>query len=456
MAETLKRTIGVGTAWMSVSTIILKIVGLATIFIMLRKLNVYEYGLAELVLSVIGIFSLFSLPGLGQMIIADMGIAKGKGDLRAMKELFVNYFYIQLSLGIVAWAIVFFGSNIIAHYFSEHAGGLFKIVSFAFLISPFRTLFVTAFSVELKFFHRSLYSVLEEVFKLVIIWVLLYLVGLRVGAVIWAVVLSQFFVMIPMAGTLLRTTRYFRSVTLTNRKAPWTLLYDHGKWGVFASYFNSLGQHVRTWIIKVMLGTEAVGIFAVAAGLLAHTNSLFSVATTLSPILPQYVSDKKRFFLLITKGIKYQLALSIGMIFLGLTLVPIFVSILFPQYIDSLILYKILLVTLIPSSFATIYTSVFYALRAQKNYFVALFVRNISIAFLLPTGIYFFGIMGVVFEVIITLVLFTITRYFSLKKLMGYKIEWKNFFSYDDADKLIVKGIKFRFSLLIKKIYASN
>ncbi|MEX0931919.1 MAG: oligosaccharide flippase family protein [Candidatus Paceibacterota bacterium] len=445
MAETLKRTIGVGTAWTSGSTLVLKVVGLATIFIMLRKLNVYEYGLAELVLSILGIMSIFSIPGLSPIVIADMGIAKAKRDLRAMKELFVNFFLLQISLGFVAWAIVFFGSDIIAHYFSEHAGGLFKIVSFAFLISPFRSLFMVAFSVELKFFHRSLYSVLEEIFKLVVIWVLLYLVGLRVSAVIWSVVLSQFLVMIPMALSLLKCTRYFRSVTLVNKKAPWSLFYDHGKWGIFATYFNSLGQNIRLWIIKVMLGTEAVGIFAVANGLLQHTVSLVNLSSVLGPILPQHVNDKERFARIATKAIKYQVfAFVCTAIVAYFIFVPI-VAWMFPNYLESLPLFRAMLPVVISLGFATVFTPMFAALQAQKSLFWAISVKTVMILLLLPVSLFYFGIMGVAYEFFLTTMIFVFERYRALKRVLpGFSIRIRRFFEFDTEDAVILDRIKIK------------
>lgn len=442
MGPSLKRTIGVGTAWMSASTVVLKVIGLATIFLMLRKLSVAEYGLAELVLSVTGILSLFTLPGLNQLIIADMGIAKEKRDLRGMKELFVNSFYLQMILGGIAWALVFFGSNIIAGLYNEHIGGLFKIVSFVFLISPLRSLFFIAFSVELKFFYRSLYSTIEEALKLVLIVMLLYVFNLRVDAIVWAFVLSQFLAMIPMIPSLIRVTKYFTHVLLLDKKAPWTLLLNHGKWGIFATYFNGLGQYIRTWIIKVFLGTEAVGIFAVAVGLIQHTVSLVNLSGVLSPILPQYVHDKEHFKRISIKAIKYQILIfAVTGVIAYFTFVPA-VYWLFPNYRDALPLFVTMLPVLIPIGFAAVFTPMFGALQAQKSLSLAILVKTLSIICVLPLAILSCGFLGIAYEYIITTVIFVIERYRSLKKIVpNFSLSFRKFFTFEEEDRVIVRTL---------------
>ncbi len=102
--QTLTRTIGEGVGWLSFSTLLLKGMGLVTMFVILNNLTVYQYGVIELVQSILPIMSIFLLPGLSTLIITDMGIEKDRGDLPRLKGIFLAYAKICISLGVLAWA----------------------------------------------------------------------------------------------------------------------------------------------------------------------------------------------------------------------------------------------------------------------------------------------------------------------------------------------------------------
>src|SRR3989344_206314 len=171
------RIIGEGTAFNSFSNVALKFVGLATVFFILRRLSAYEYGLTELTISSLPLLSIFFLPGMGDVVIADMSLERGKGNLSRMKSIFLQFFKLQFLLSIVVWAIVFFGANLIANYYEGPISLLLKIYSFSFLLSPFRSMIIMFFTVNLKFFQQSFYTFLEEVFKLIFLLFFFFILG---------------------------------------------------------------------------------------------------------------------------------------------------------------------------------------------------------------------------------------------------------------------------------------
>ncbi|OHA85678.1 MAG: hypothetical protein A2591_02490 [Candidatus Yonathbacteria bacterium RIFOXYD1_FULL_52_36] len=442
MAKSVLRTIGEGTLWTTGSTIILKVVGLATIFLVLHKLSVYEYGLVQLVLSILPILSIFLLPGVGNVVVADMSVARGRGDLGEVRMIFSNYFRLQMVLGFFAWAIVFFGADLIARYYSEQSSILIKIVSFSFLVSPFRGSIQIALRVYLKFFQQSVYTVVEEVLKLGFLVVFFFVLHISVAGVLFATVFAEALTVAVMSFSFFKVYTTFSKAPIQERKPFWSVLYFHTKWGLFTSYLNSFGQNLRLWIVKFMLGTEAAGLFSVASGLLSHTTSLIPISSILAPIIPQYVEQKERFYRLIVKGVKYQLLSSIAVGIAAFSIFPIIIIFLFPNYAESMSLFQKMVFALIPMSFGSL-TSAFFALKAQKDLFYATLFRTLLMVVILPPFIFLFGLPGVAYELVLTLSLFVLERIRVLRRLLpGIKMDVRSFFFVDDEDRFLLQRIQ--------------
>ncbi len=230
----------------------------------------------------------------------------------------------------------------------------------------------------------------------------------------------------------------------------WHIVRFHGKWGVASNYLNSFSQNMRIWIIKFFLGTEAVGLFSLASGLVSHTSSLIPLGQVMSSIIPQYAQDTNRFYSIITKSIKYQLLAYLLLGVVAFFAFPPIIIWLFPNYASALPLFKGMLLILIPSSFATIFNPVFFTLKAQKSLFFATTLRAIFIAVLAPISIILFHQAGIVVEYITTAFFYSAERYRVLKKLLpGFSLNVKKFFTMDDEDKMVLQRIK---GLIISKI----
>lgn len=448
--KTLTRTIGEGTLWFSISTWLLKPVGLLTTFITLRALSVYEYGLVVLALSLTSLLGVFLLPGLTDVVIADIGVERGQEKRGVMKRIFRDFMALQWVLGVCAWAILFFGADIIAAFYASQISLLVKIVSFMFLLAPIRTAYGILFSVYFKFFIHSTYSFLEEAGKLAFVVLFLFTVGVTPASVILGAILGQvaaLFFLIPHAYTAYKD---FSGAVADKPLSLKRLLAEHGKWSVFSKYVGQFGAKSRFWIIKFMLNTEAVAFASVAESLVGHTASLLPLSRVMRPIIPQYVSDTGRMFLLINKSIKYQLVSFALISIIAFTVFPPLIIWFFPHYQTSLPLFKVMLFSLTFTSVATMFGPVFFALKAQQNLFFAVLLRTIVALVLLPISILAFGTMGIAYEFVITSIVYTFERYRVLKRLLpGFHIRLRDMIQLDEVDRIIVgkvaASIKSRF-----------
>lgn len=441
--QSLTGTVGKGTAWVSSFSFVTKVVGLATTFLILSRLRVYEFGLLKLVLSLIPLLGFIQLPGISSVVVADMGVEKGEGNKVRMKEIFTNYFKLTALLSVLAWAVLFFGAEIASSLYNEAIAFYVRIASFIFLISPVRSAYQTLFAVSFKFFERSFFSFTEEFAKFLLIAGLILFFGASIEGIIFVTVLASLVPLLIFAPSFLRSYSFLRGVKVSSKEPFWYILRKHAKWSVFSSYLSSFGTNIRMWIVQVVIGTEAVGLYALASGLVSHTSALFPLHSVLMPVIPQFLAFKKRFKRIVNKGIKYQV---MGNVLLGLiafTLFPPIISFLFPQYAPAMPLFRIMLLVLIPTAFAGMLTALFFALKGQKNLFKVEIIKTVIMLTLGPAMLLVFGLYGIAYEFVLTVIIFTYLRYREIKKLLpGFSISMRDYLQYDDEDRMVVRRAK--------------
>lgn len=442
MQKSLTRIIGEGTFWTTGGTFFVKIVSLVTIFITLRTLSVYEYGVAELVIAAVGLFSIFQLPGLTSVVVADMGIEKGNGNIGRAKGIFWSYVKLSAVMAFIATAIVFFGAEVISSFYPEHIGGYFRILAFLFPLSVVGAAYGALFTVTFRYLDQSLSTFLQEFFKLVVLSACFFIFGLKIEAVLFGMVGGQLFTFLVQFPAARRAY-----ISLGGgRPQPfsmWQTIYKHGKWSIFSSYLGSLGNTTRTYLVKLFLGTEAVALFAVASGLVGHTSALVPIGNVVTPIIPQYIAHKERLLRIITKAIKYQVTAVVFLVLFASFVFPPIIVWLFPKYEVAMPIYRILAWGLVPAGFVTVFTAIFFAFQAQRDLFFASifkFVNNVIFLSLFAT---LFGLSGVAWASIFVTIIYVFERYRRVQKLVpGYRIRLGDFLSFDELDRVILGKIQ--------------
>jgi len=440
--KTLSRIVGEGTVLSSGSSFITKIIGLVILFLVLSRLSIYEYGLAKLALSLVPLLSFLKLPGMDTVLITDIAREKGLGNLSKAKALFIGYFRLQLILAFVAWFILFFGAEIVDLFYEGQITFLIRIISFSFIFSVFRTIITSFLSTELEFKNQSLFSILEELSKLILLIIIFSKFNFGPAGFVFAIVFASLIPILFFSGYIYK---YYKSIYGSVKKDStniFEIIKLHGKWAIALSYLNEFGKNIRLWIIKFMIGTEAVAIFSVAVGFYSNTTGLFPFNSVLSTVIPRFLNDKKRFFRIIRKSIKYQFAvLSILGVFSFLVFPPV-INIIFPQYIDSVILFKVMLISLLGVSFTSIFTIIFNSLKQQKSLFSSIAIKTIFTIIFAPIFIYFFGIVGVAIEFVLSVFVMAIDRFIIVKKIFPtLKLFSRDFWSFDVEDKIFINKI---------------
>lgn len=437
MQKSITRKVAEGTAYFSSGTILLKLISLATVFVILRQLSLYEYGLFELALTAVSIVGIFQLPGLADSVTADMARLRSNGAPGDAKRIFINFYKVQTALSLVAALILYIGSSIIAKYYKGDISVLLKLLSLSMFILPFRSAVQILLAVELKYLYQSAYAILEELSKLLLIMVFFYRYEMGVEAIPLSMIFSQL-ITICIFFTVARriSVSYGHASPITG---SWRQIFKyHGIWNVGTTYVSNYGQALRVAFVRLFLGTEAVAIYSVAQGLYGHTVSLIPVAKVIAPLIPQYVNDPTLIGRIVTKAVKYQLAMYAVLGAVAAVAFPPLLVIIFPKYTGAMMLYQLMLFSLIPNSAASILSSLYIAYRAQRSLFVATVVKCVFILIMAPLSLYFFGIRGMAIELFVVTALFTGERYRKISNMVPeLRLNLRQMTHVDEYDRMI-------------------
>lgn len=412
------RTIGEGFAWNASAVAVLKIISFGNLFLILSQLTVYEYGLTELTMSIASVFGLFLLPGLTAIVTADLGVERARHNPGAMKSLFLEYITVSMALGVVAWAVLFFGSSLVAHWTgNELIDRFFKIVSFLFLTGPLRTASTMLATVMIRFRDLSLFSVAEESVKGLFLLLFFFVFDRGADGLLMAIVGAQVIVVIMFFPRTLSAFREFSHAPPEESRPLWHILREHRKWGVLATYIGTTGTSVRLFVIKFMLGTEAVGIYSFAVGFLNQLSGLLPLGPVVGPLIPKYIDRPADLLRLLRASLRLQIGVAIFLIVGSIIVVPFVVTTWFTHYTSSIPVFFLLIPALLPLGMMSLYSPIFLALKEQRSQTVSALFKFTVDVISLPLLILGLGLAGTGVHSVVVATATAAERYWRLSRL---------------------------------------
>jgi O-antigen/teichoic acid export membrane protein len=429
---------------MTAGTFVLKVVSLVTVFFMLRKMSVYEYGILELGIASIALFGIFQLPGLSDAVVSDILVERSRNNVIKAKSVFVGFIKTQMILGVTACALMFLLAGKLAEYYHSPITSILQIMAFTFLGQPFRAAILLMYTTNFSYDKQAAYSVVEETSKLGFLLLFFAALPFSVALVPLSILASQLFAIVVFAASGYAIYKKFGDTRSENSLLHMKdLLSKHGKWSIAISYISNLSGSIRTWIIKLFLGTEAVALYAVAWGLISHVTSLIPLSKVTAPYISKHIDDQVRVSKIFSKTVKYQLLAFASIGIIGFFVFPPVLGYLFPNYTESLELFKFMLIALVPLSFASSITPLFIAMREQKSMFYISIDRAIFICILMPIMLTLFGLYGSIAELFITSSLFSYERYRTIRRKMPLiSISLKDIVRMDEDDKLVLSQLR--------------
>ena len=433
-----------------VGTVAWKFIDALTAISLLRLLSLFEYGVYRLALAAYEFMAGFFLAGLENVVVSDVSSYLAS-DRRRAQAVFSFYIWFVVAVSAAFFLLFFFGARFVAPWLGEADGiPYLAVVSLFFIAVPFETAYKLKFQIFLDFGWGNAYRLISSMARIVSIVFFYFFASFGAPEALWAGLIAM---IIPVLASL----GYRRDPLLVIlsgaelRGAFADLFLRHGKWAIASDFINNLAQNIRPFLVKFFVGTEGVALIALAQGLVAHLKSLFPLREILTPVLPRSADDPERMSRQINRATKYATAAHIMLTVAAAIGAPIFVALVLPKYWPALPYFYLLLIGFPLSGFRTVAVPVFYALRAQQKLFAVTISRTVAVALLNTVFTYFFGLWGAASEMLLLGILTTPAYALAIKKaLPQWKFSWKEFFSIDEYDRVMLADVRNKLFLRLK------
>lgn len=416
-------------------------VGLMTSFLTLTALSVREFGLYQLVLAAVAFIGTFSIDFFDAVVQSDISRALAAAREQEAKRLFLEFAGLKIILGLVVTAALFFGADVIARAYGAAEGPVATYIRIISIVMAVRALRSTA-----SLFLKSVVSLkalgasaVEELTKLIIVAAFFVTSGVDVSLVLWATVLgatgSLVYVFVPFARAYQRS---FASVNAASHSLFLQVMKGYGALVLFRTTVHQAAKPLRPWLVKALVGTEAVALYALAANLATLLKDFFPLVNV--SLVAWEIGNPERLRTIFTRGVKYSFWAGLLLAAVSLALVPPFVGLLLPKYLPAMPLFLFLLVAFPFHGISQLEYSLLTAFREQKlltaRLFAELIISTALLLFLLPV----MGILAVGVEVNGAIV----WRVWYLQKALGrkypfLKLHVRPFFRFDGEDRMIVR-----------------
>ncbi len=412
------RLVGKGIAWNTIGSVLDKVLIFGNLFLILNVLSVYEYGLSELVLSVISTLAVFLFPGLDSAITSDLSVERAQGGYARMHALFRQYFSYLGGFSAAGWVVLMVTAPAIAHGVHNDSIAVFlQIASFLLLASPFRGMALMLAAVEARFLDQALYSVVEEMVKGASLLICFFVFHTGVEGLFIALVVSQWSTILLFLPRTISAYRIFSRTSPETVPLFWAFFSAHRKWSIAVSYLNTLHKTALLWIVRFLLGTEAVGYYAFASGIIGQVMSFLPMGSVLTSVLPRLIEKKDEFVRLVNIALKVQTLSAFGLMVVALALTP-FLFIVFPKYLPAVGVVVGMLVSIVPAGLASTFTPVFATLKAQRAFFVSMVWKGVWGVISLVLGCMVGGVVGIGVGFTLGFILSALERILRMKSLI--------------------------------------
>lgn len=454
---TLRGKILKGTAVLTASSVVIRLISLITVILVTRHISLHDYGVYILFLSLLGPFNIFSGLGLDELITSDVARSFGEKQYSYGRRLLSDFLrtrvLILLLMAMSGWLFRDYLSTRYAIDFTQYFFFLVAYVGLQYL----RNAAGMVFQITEKFSPLAWINIVEVLGKLVMVIVLVLTIGLNLQFLILSNIITTAIVVllfVPMA------IKFYRAIPQTMPYAGAVIssvIKAHGKWQMAINIVSSLMSTITYWLLKVFLSTEAVAIFSLAQSMFSALAALVPIKTIMMPIIARYGGDEQMISHLTERVTKYSLMIFALIILSGFVLVVPMVHWFFPKYLAAISVFKILIFKLFFNAFAFTQVPFLYAHKNQRFLFGSAIFDALLVLAISPFLMQFWGVSGLVIESLMTLAIITAFREWYIRRRYGVKsITLKALFSFDKYDRVLLTEITQKFKNFAKGESASG
>lgn len=366
-------------------------------FFILSSLSLHQFGLYQLILSLVGIVGGFNLDSFDGVVSVEMRHNLNKSQAATARRLFLEYTLVKILLAILLVVLVFAGAGLAANRYGDDVGLFLKLASIVLVLEILQSLQRIFFKSVFSFAYFGA-SAVREFGKFLPLLYFFYASGLTLTEVM-SIHVAGWFISLLFTSFLFFKTLKAKPNWLTDAEnsirgkylIP-ALVKVQGKW-VFLRYgFARLTKNTTPWLVKLFINTEAVALYSVAVNLVAMLVEFFPVNMVPYVYLAK-IDDKKELRHLFNKSVKYIFWFGVIMSLAAFLIVPPLVGVVLPKYQPALPLFKIMMAALPIYGIYKLIKSILTVLREYRILAMRVVseavVLWVSLVFLLPVlGVY--------------------------------------------------------------------
>src|SRR3989344_2972129 len=438
MMVSLKQKFFYGETSFALWDIVSKAIGLLNTFFILKSLSLYEYGVFQLLLSGYAFISNFTSPA-GNAVGNDISRLIGERREPEAKKLFWEYNRLRILGGGILCLVAFFGSYLFLFKYDYNFIINLQLLAVIMMLEILFTTLKAVLRLRLFFGQVASRSTFYKVAQLIFLSASYFFFNLGTTEVLWSMIAGSLLSSLLLVPVVARAYGPWRGLAMSNQKFLIPKLKSQGKWEIFSVGFSKSSTYFQPWITKILINTEAVAIFSIAQTMLGTIYSFFPTKT-ISALVPLKMEDKELIQRVYTIAVKYLVFFGVACGLVALVLSGPVIRQFFEQYTVSLPYFYALL-PIIPVTAASLVTSAFLvAHRKQKFLFLEKILKSaigIPLYFiLLPL----FDIWGLVAQsLIVSVVLFSVMYFYTVKWQVGIKLELRRILSFGAEDREFVK-----------------
>jgi O-antigen/teichoic acid export membrane protein len=425
------------------SEIFASVFGLVSAFFILRGISVYEFGLYQLVLSLISIALSFNVMEVFDGIVAlDMRRYFNSGDRNKSKRIFLENAIPKIGLGLIITLAVFGGADLIARYYDRDIGLFIKIASLLIISNVLLTVERTFLKAVFSFTHWG-FAFFKEFLRMIFIIALVVGYRLDLTGVIIAHAAADLAVLagVTMFSFFRLYRRAFAGVAAYSQSLMMEIVKSYGFLSVLRFIASKTTSNAIPWFIKFIVNTEGVALYTLARGVLDTMGGLMPL-TGSAELLALKIHDREAMTRIFRRTLKYAFWLGVILSVFGLTVLPPILVWLFPNYAPAMPLVRIMLLVLPVFGVYKVVKSMITVLR-ELEVMIKKALNEVWVVLIgTPILLGFFGLYG---SALIILAMYTERILYFYPKLVEkhpyLKIHFWDLISFNASDRQFLQGV---------------
>lgn len=369
-----------GGFWLNIGKIATFITSFSIMVAFANFISQEAYGTYQYIISIVSLLAIFSLPGIDTALVRSI-VHKKEGTLKlSIKE--------KMKFSLVGSVILF---GVAVWYFVKGNFNLslpFLVAAALFSFNQTFKIFPVFWQAKKDFYKKSKYSFLSSLFvALTIIPVIYYTEN------VFYLILAFF-----LSHTLFEGIFLLKTLKQVKNKDEDKKAISFGKHLTVMSSIASVAYQADKIILWKFLGPVQVAVYSFAHLLYIRIEELFPVSILALPKLSEknIKSIKKE---LLEKTFKLIL-LIVPLVIIGVIIAPYFYRIAFPQYMESVFYFQVLIFLLLLAPFQILSSSLIVEMRKKALYITNTIIPFLKIALFIIL-VPFWGILGIVISILI-------------------------------------------------------